>query len=45
MPVPIIASFTENGCYLIDFEGGEIAHALLSGVYGHVRFPTSLVRL
>jgi len=32
--------FTENGCYLIDFEGGETGHALLSGVYGHVRFPT-----
>ncbi len=32
--------YTGSSLYLLDFEGGEFAHALLEGVYGRIHFPT-----
>ena len=32
--------YSDSSLYLLDFEGGEFAHALLAGVYGRMHFPT-----
>lgn len=32
--------YVGSSLYLLDFEGGRYAHALLEGVYGRIHFPT-----